>query len=279
MNFEQLKQFICIVENKTYLEAAEIFHISQSALSKSVIRLEKELDTKLFDRTGRNVELTDDGKVFYQDAKILIDQYHQALNHLKPNQKEKLVLATLPIINQYDLNTMLKKLQTHYQLIINECEEHQLQDIINHKNCDLAIARENSIDHKNYQITKIASDELVVLMSKHHSLANKKRIDFKDLKNELFLCMPKHTYVHQLFINLCKEYQFEPNIIMNARVESLISSLQENQGISLLMKRSLDVFKHPNIIYKSLTIPVTSNIILIYKKSYQDFIKSIAVIC
>lgn len=277
MNFEQLKQFICIVENKTYLEAAEIFHISQSALSKSIMRLEKELDTKLFDRTSRNVELTSDGKTFYKDAKILIEQYHQTLNHLKTNQKEKLVLATLPIINQYDLNSIIKKLHTHYQLIINECEEHQLQDIIDHKNCDLAIIRENSIDYKNYQAIKIASDELVVLMSKHHPLANKKRIAFNDLKNELFLCMPKHTYVHQLFINLCNDYQFEPNIIMNARVESLISSLQENQGISLLMKRSLDVFKHPNVIYKSLTIPITSNIILLYKKSYQDVIKNIIV--
>ena len=46
MNFEQLKQFVCIVENKTYLEAAEILHMSQSSLSKSIIRLEKELDLK-----------------------------------------------------------------------------------------------------------------------------------------------------------------------------------------------------------------------------------------
>lgn len=71
MNFEQLKQFVCIVENKTYLEAAEILHMSQSSLSKSIIRLEKELDLKLFDRSKRNVSLTNHGQTFYHDAKIL----------------------------------------------------------------------------------------------------------------------------------------------------------------------------------------------------------------
>lgn len=275
MNFEQLKQFVCIVENKTYLEAAEILHMSQSSLSKSIIRLEKELDLKLSDRSKRNVSLTNHGQTFYHDAKILLKDYDLMIKHLTANKKETLILTTLPIINQYRLTPLINQLQDKYQLVINECEEFQIQDEINQKNCDLAIVRENSIDYKNYCSKVIAHDELVVVMSKNHHLANNKGIDFNDLQNESFLCMPKHTYIYQLFNELCLKYHFQPKIMMNARIESLIGSLQSNQGISLLMKKSLLVFNHPNLIYKSLKQPVFSNIVLLYKKSHQELINSL----
>ena len=112
-------------------------------------------------------------------------------------------------------------------------------------------------------------------MSKNHHLANNKGIDFNDLQNESFLCMPKHTYIYQLFNELCLKYHFQPKIMMNARIESLIDSLQSNQGISLLMKKSLLVFNHPNLIYKSLKQPVFNNIVLLYKKSHQELINSL----
>lgn len=47
-------------------------------------------------------------------------------------------------------------------------------------------------------------------MSKNHHLANNKGIDFNDLQNESFLCMPKHTYIYQLFNELCLKYHFQP---------------------------------------------------------------------
>lgn len=55
-------------------------------------------------------------------------------------------------------------------------------------------------------------------MSKNHHLANNKEIDFNDLQNESFLCMPKHTYIYQLFNELCLKYHFQPKIMMNARI-------------------------------------------------------------
>ena len=68
MTFEQLNDVIAVVENETFLEAAESRNISQSTLSKKIMKLERELDITLFDRSRRKASLTEAGSVFYQDG-------------------------------------------------------------------------------------------------------------------------------------------------------------------------------------------------------------------
>lgn len=64
MTFEQLDYFIEIVKHKTFFDAAESLHISQSSLSKQIIKLEKELDVQLFDRSKRTATSDGCGSVF-----------------------------------------------------------------------------------------------------------------------------------------------------------------------------------------------------------------------
>lgn len=52
MTFDQIQYFIAIAECNTYFDAAEELNISQSALSKQIIKLEKELGVALLDRSA-----------------------------------------------------------------------------------------------------------------------------------------------------------------------------------------------------------------------------------
>ena len=79
MTFEQLECFIAVVRYDTYFDAAETLNITQSALSKQIIRLEKELGVRLLERRHRTTELTEAGKAFYEEAQIIRDQYRRML--------------------------------------------------------------------------------------------------------------------------------------------------------------------------------------------------------
>lgn len=57
MTFDQIQYFIAIAECNTYFDAAEELNISQSALSKQIIKLEKELGVALLDRSRRKASL------------------------------------------------------------------------------------------------------------------------------------------------------------------------------------------------------------------------------
>ena len=64
MTFEQIDYFICAAQSRTFFDAAEAMHISQSALSKQIMKLEKELDLVLWDRSKRSAVLTPAGELF-----------------------------------------------------------------------------------------------------------------------------------------------------------------------------------------------------------------------
>ena len=61
MDLLTLQYFKEIANGKTYFDVADSYHISQSSVSKKIMHLEEELHTTLFDRTGRNVTLTQAG--------------------------------------------------------------------------------------------------------------------------------------------------------------------------------------------------------------------------
>src|SRR5215469_2936698 len=59
---EELKRFILVAKEESVTRAAQKIFITQSALTQSIHRLEKELHTKLFVHTGKQIHLTEDGK-------------------------------------------------------------------------------------------------------------------------------------------------------------------------------------------------------------------------
>lgn len=73
---DRLQKFAAIVEAGSYTDAAKHLHISQPALSVAIAKLEKSLKTKLFQSTGRGVELTKVGEQVYESALA-----HRAIDH------------------------------------------------------------------------------------------------------------------------------------------------------------------------------------------------------
>ena len=61
MNDTLIQSFLSVAEEGSFCKAAEKIYISQPNLSRNIARLEKELDTQLFDRSGKHIALTEAG--------------------------------------------------------------------------------------------------------------------------------------------------------------------------------------------------------------------------
>lgn len=83
MNLRQLKYFISIVEEGSFLKAAKVLCIAQPALSQHIANLEDELGTQLLVRTPRGVTATPAGEVLYQHAKKIAGQLKQAQDDVR----------------------------------------------------------------------------------------------------------------------------------------------------------------------------------------------------
>ena len=285
MTFEQLSYFIAIVENDTFFDAACEMNISQSSLSKQIMKLEKELDLTLFDRTTRSATLTQAGEFFYNEAKQLIEHYKLTLENIqnfKSLHENKLHIAVLPIQTQYNLNALFnsfRKENPDIELQITEVEDDRLIEGISKNEYDLIIARETMFDKSQFTTYQLAKDELIAAISSEHKLSQRDKLTFDDIKNENFILMNPYTSIYKLCINKLKENNIDANIIRTARTESIIGSVAINEGISLLPKSNFEVFHQKNINTISLEPQIALSVVLAKHKktasniAIKEFIK------
>lgn len=285
MTFEQLSYFIAIVENDTFFDAACEMNISQSSLSKQIMKLEKELDLTLFDRTTRSATLTQAGEFFYNEAKQLIEHYKLTLENIenfKSLHENKLHIAVLPIQTQYNLNALFnsfRKENPDIELQITEVEDDRLIEGISKNEYDLIIARETMFDKSQFTTYQLAKDELIAAISSEHKLSQRDKLTFDDIKNENFILMNPYTSIYKLCINKLKENNIDANIIRTARTESIIGSVAINEGISLLPKSNFEVFHQKNINTISLKPQIALSVVLAKHKktasniAIKEFIK------
>ena len=78
MEFHQLRYVCAIADTGSFSRAAERCQIAQPSLSQQVLKLEKDLGAKLFDRLGRSVRLTEAGRVFLPYARSILSQRETA---------------------------------------------------------------------------------------------------------------------------------------------------------------------------------------------------------
>lgn len=276
MTFEQLSYFIAIVENDTFFDAACEMNISQSSLSKQIMKLEKELDLTLFDRTTRSATLTQAGEFFYNESKQLIEHYKLTLENIqifKSLHENKLHIAVLPIQTQYNLNALFnsfRKENPDIELQITEVEDDRLIEGISKNEYDLIIARETMFDKSQFTTYQLAKDELIAAISSEHKLSQRDKLTFDDIKNENFILMNPYTSIYQLCINKLKENNIDANIIRTARTESIIGSVAINEGISLLPKSNFEVFHQKNINTISLEPQIALSVVLAKHKKTES---------
>lgn len=85
MQFEALKVFCDVARNQSFSRAADANHISQSAVSQIVNQLEKRLGVQLVDRSRRPLQLTHQGKTYYDGCKKLVEQYLEVESSIRNN--------------------------------------------------------------------------------------------------------------------------------------------------------------------------------------------------
>lgn len=198
MEFDQLKQLEALDRCGTISAAAIEQHISQPAFSRSMQRLEKELNQPLFERHGRNVFLNDAGRIVLDYAKqILRDKrlMQEALANYARNQ-HALIIGTIAPAPLWRLTARLIELSpntvvTSEMLENNEIERRILNDTIDFgitlKPCGLPTVR----------CCKLMTESLSVALPKDHPLAGKSSLSSKELDGETFLLSKQIGFWHE----------------------------------------------------------------------------------
>ena len=87
MNLKSIRYFITLAHCLNFTQAANHYHITQTAMSRYIASLEAQLGVKLFDRSSRSVSLTDAGKIFAEGMEKILDEYEQLIERTQAAAK------------------------------------------------------------------------------------------------------------------------------------------------------------------------------------------------
>lgn len=142
MLINEMVIFYNVVQQSSFSKAAEVLGVSKSFVSKHITQLEKDLKTRLLNRTTRQLSLTEAGEVFYQNCQSLADiaeQGYEAINNLRKQPSGTLKISAPPALALHLLAQPIAEYRHRYpEVKVNMVLESQIVDIVK-QGYDLAL--------------------------------------------------------------------------------------------------------------------------------------------
>lgn len=181
----RLKVFHTVASRLSFTKASEELHISQPAVTKHIKEIEVQLSTKLFDRKGTSIQLTQSGKILFEYAKKIRNIYRDLefeISQINQQHKGKLIIGASTTVAQYILPEILAKFNAYYKDIKIELltgNTEAISALLKEEKIDLGIIEgESQSSYFDYKTFK--PDEIVLAAKSDHPLAHK-TLNIKDL--------------------------------------------------------------------------------------------------
>jgi DNA-binding transcriptional LysR family regulator len=268
MDDRQLTCFLTLAEELHFGRAAERLHMSQPPLSRMIQQLEQQLGISLFERTKRKVLLTAAGETLVHDARqmiIQLDTIKKRFRYLKQGQTGILKIGYVGATMHSQLPTLLSSFAKKFPAVQFQFEElpnHSLLHGLNHGSLDIAFVR-TWLHPDNLSEKLITTESFAAILPNHHSLANKKKISIKELKDEKFIVFLRECgpTIFDQFLSICSKAGFTPNIIHHAsQLNSILRLVESGFGIALLPQNIQNGYqlklKYVPLINSNETIPL-----------------------
>ena len=263
VNIKQMQYAIELAKTCNFSKASEKLNITQPALSKQIMLLEKDLGVKLFERSGNPLRLTPAGERFVSEARELIckeEELRRLMESFSSGERGRLVIGISPFRSLYLIPSIVKKVRERFPGVeITICDtnsEQNRKDVLDGK-LDFAIVN-LPVDDRAFEYIPLEPDVLVLAVpnkllgyvSKEFSRDNLSEISFKDCSGLPFVVVDASKEMRILFDRLCAEAEIRPHIAMEVvGITTAWAMTQAGIGATLVPLQfvSKDVFANDNI--------------------------------
>jgi DNA-binding transcriptional LysR family regulator len=220
MDTQHLQAFVAIADTGSFSAAALQLHLTQPAISKRIAILEEQLNSRLFDRIGRTISLTQAGRSLLPTARNILQEVvsaKRAIADLNGDVRGKLSIATSHHIGLHRLPPYLKEYSRQYpevKLDLHFLDSEQAHVEILHGRFDLAVVTLSQEEDPRIGTHMIWLDELRFVAAKNHPLVKEKRLDLVDLTPYQAIMPDTNTYTTRLIKTLFDERQQPLEITM-----------------------------------------------------------------
>lgn len=246
MNFRDLEYLVAVAELGHFGQAAARCHVSQSALSIQLQKLESELGVQLIERTSRRVVVAPSGRLLVERARCILQLRQELLDDAAVEigrMPATITLGLIPTIAPYQLGPILKTMkQAHPGTTLRIVEDitHNLVLATARGELDAAIIATATSDSLIAE-TIIAQDELLLTVGRKHHLAKQRLIVPKQLENETMLLLKDGHCLSDQAIDFCDANAADiAPVSIAASIDTLKAMVCANMGITLIPQMAID---------------------------------------
>lgn len=248
MDNTQLKCFITVAKTLNFSEAARLNFVSQSTVSRYIKDLEKEFGVKLFERTKRDVTLTNEGKLLLPYAREILETLNKAngvIRQINSGCGGEINIAYDAVSGDF-ITKCLKMFSRKYPDI----------DIELHKTENPNEAILNTADYDFYFMPRDLlpdSDKINSIITHNDSLSflvpSGMKVTEEELKKQRFILLSEDVspILYMEIFDIFRTFHFMPETISVANdVESIFMEVRAGMGVSMLPTRLLECYQSKN---------------------------------
>jgi len=240
LDIKHLQYFIEVSNFNSFSRAADHLFITQPTISKMIKNLEAELGVALFDRSRKQLTLTDAGLIILEQAKLIDKAFNNLeteLDNLTGLKKGHIRIGLPPIFNAHHFLKIVGSFHEKYPGITFQLVEDgskKIEEDVGKNLLDVGIivlpTKNELFNHFSFM-----EEDLKLILHPSHPLAEREEVQLAELANESFILFNKDFVLNDRIILSCNDVGFNPHIISESSQQSFIEEMVSFKlGISLL---------------------------------------------
>jgi LysR family hydrogen peroxide-inducible transcriptional activator len=246
MQIHQLRYFCAVARTGSFTRAAQQEHLAQPSLSQQVRKLEDELGTRLFDRLGRTVRLTQLGEAFLPRAEAIVRQVADAkleMQEMAGAERGRLVIGAIPTIAPYFLPSCLASFARKFpsvQISVVEDVTSELLNLVHEGTVDLALLA-LPVPATNCLSRELFRERLYVVLPANHRLGASSHIHLSQIENDPFLLLKEGHCFRENTLSACGRARLQPNVVFESgQFTTILAMVAAGTGVSVVPEMAVE---------------------------------------
>ncbi|KVG34450.1 LysR family transcriptional regulator [Burkholderia ubonensis] len=277
MELRQLRYFIAVAEEMNITRAAERLHMTQPPLSRQLQAIEDEIGLPLFERGARPLKLTEAGRVFYAQAKRLVDQADELgpLTRRLAQMSERIVIGFVPSTLYGALPDVIRAFrETRPDVELSLIEMFTLEQLgaLKGGRIDVGFGRLRFDDDQLVREALI-EEKLIAALPAGHPLADPDRpLALADVANETLIVYPstpRPSFADQQ-LSALRDGGLAPAGVHEVReLQTALGLVAAEVGVSLVPE-SVEGVRVKGVVYRRLPEPVATSPIIMSRRVHDE---------
>jgi DNA-binding transcriptional LysR family regulator len=242
VNLNQLRAFFLAAREKSITKAAKALYITQPAVSIQIKSLEEALQLKLFRKCGKDLEITDAGKVLYGYAEkifLTVGEMEHVLKGYADLTQGSLTMGTTRSFARHLMPALLSQFQEEFpgvKVYLEVGSSQEIADRLLEFKYDLGIIGRLQYSNKLRSVP-YGKEEFCLVTPPHHRFAGRQEVSLQELKEEPIIIRENGSGSRHAILSLLRDHGVKPSVLLEAgSFEFIKEYISKGRGISFLYK-------------------------------------------